>query len=57
MMKDDISKQKGLPYSTSRSQELANKKNTKKARRQAGKKIAMDFFPDPYHDADAYLRD
>jgi len=38
-MKDDISKRKGLPFSTSRSQEKANKRNTKKARRQNGRKL------------------
>jgi hypothetical protein len=37
-MKDNIAKQKGLPYSTSRAQERANKKNTHKARRQDGRK-------------------
>lgn len=42
-MKDDISKKAGCPFSTSRSQELANKKRTHKKRRQAGKKIAKDF--------------
>jgi len=33
-MKDEVAKSKGLPFSTSRSQEKAYKKNTKKARRQ-----------------------
>jgi hypothetical protein len=37
-MKDNISKSKGLPFSTSRNEEKANKKNTRKARRQDGKK-------------------
>lgn len=42
-MKDNINKAKGVPYSTSRSQEKANKRNTQKARRQAGRKICSDF--------------
>jgi hypothetical protein len=37
-MKDKIAKAKGLPFSTSRSQEKAAKKNTIRARRQDGKK-------------------
>jgi hypothetical protein len=37
-MKDKVAKQKGLPYSTSRTTEKAAKKNTIKARRQDGKK-------------------
>jgi hypothetical protein len=37
-MKDETSKRKGLPYSTSRKQEKAFKRNTIKARRQDGKK-------------------
>jgi len=37
-MKDDIAKKKGLPFSTSRAQEKANKRNTHKARRQDGRK-------------------
>ena len=36
-MKDNVAKQKGLPYSTSRGQEKKNKHNTIKARRQAGR--------------------
>lgn len=42
-MKDKISKRKGLPYSTSRSQEKAFKKNTIKARRQDGKKECRKY--------------
>ena len=41
-MKDEIAKKKGLPFSTSRSQEKAYKKNTKRARRQADKKACAD---------------
>jgi antitoxin component of RelBE/YafQ-DinJ toxin-antitoxin module len=41
-MKDEVAKKKGLPFSTSRSQEKAYKKNTKKARRQADKKACAD---------------
>tara|TARA_R110000796_G_scaffold60342_1_gene139664 strand:- start:488 stop:616 length:129 start_codon:yes stop_codon:yes gene_type:complete len=42
-MKDETSKKKGLPYSTSRGQEKANKRNTKKARRQAGRKATFEI--------------
>jgi len=37
-MKDEISKKRGCPFSTSRNEEKANKKRTQKTRRQAGKK-------------------
>jgi len=37
-MKDNVSKAKGLPFSTSRTQEKAAKKNTHKARRQDGQR-------------------
>lgn len=43
-MKDEIAKKKGLPFSTSRSQEKAYKKNTKRARRQADKKACTDHW-------------
>jgi hypothetical protein len=42
-MKDDVSKKKGLPYSTSRGQEKAAKRNTQKARRQEGRKACADY--------------
>jgi hypothetical protein len=42
-MKDNIAKSKGLPFSTSRAQEKANKKNTRKARRQAGRKSCENY--------------
>jgi len=42
-MKDSIAKSKGLPFSTSRSQEKANKKNTHKARRQDGRKVCREW--------------
>ena len=42
-MKDKIAIKKGLPYSTSRKEEKANKKNTKKARRQDGKKSCREY--------------
>ncbi len=38
-MKDNVSKQKGLPYSTSRGQERKNKHNTIKARRQDARRV------------------
>jgi|TARA_R110000772_G_scaffold165647_1_gene277351 hypothetical protein len=41
-MKDEVAKQKGLPFSTSRSQEKAYKKNTKKARRQLDKRKCQE---------------
>ena len=41
-MKDEVAKKKGLPYSTSRKEEKAYKKNTKRARRQADKKACAD---------------
>lgn len=41
-MKDKIALKKGLPFSTSRKEEKANKKNTKKARRQDGRRSIRD---------------
>ena len=38
-MTDNITKQKGVPFSTSRSEEKKNKHRTQKARRQAGRKL------------------
>lgn len=43
-MRDEISKKKGYPYSTSRNWEKAAKKNTKKARRQADRKLSKETF-------------
>jgi hypothetical protein len=41
-VKDNIAKEKGLPFSTSRTCEKASKRNTIKARRQDGKKQAQN---------------
>ena len=41
-MKDNISKSKGPPFSTSRSEEKKNKHRTQKARRQAGRKLVRE---------------
>ena len=42
-MKDNIAKSKGLPFSTSRKQERAAKRNTHKARRQDGRKVCREW--------------
>jgi len=41
-MKDNIAKSKGVPFSTSRSEEKKNKHRTQKARRQAGQKLVRE---------------
>ena len=54
-MKDDIAKQKGLPFSTSRKQERAAKHNTHKARRQDGRKACeLDRFTNFRYDSDGF---
>jgi predicted lipoprotein len=44
MMNDAIAKLKGPPYSTSRKQEKAAKRNTCKARRQDDRRKAQEEF-------------
>jgi hypothetical protein len=43
-MKDNIAKAKGLPYSTSRKQEKAAKRNTIKARRQDARREIRNAY-------------